>query len=413
MVKPMMAGLMCVGLITLGVAITRGENADEVKPNPDVRSEISVVQTGVPSPIVVGKDIDIRLDSEQVQDVVERLVVDVTGIGDQFLFADSPDAILKVAAGDDKVVNFTWQGAVNPEARQALEKVVAGLKEEAADLAKTGRKEELERKKQAITALESVLRSQAEGVRVFDRRIEGPGRVVRKVDDVRLEKMKAEIAELAAKMAASAGQAGEAKEQERRALGNLIIARKAQIEQLAQQKVKERLDASGAGKGPDASGDVARKIAEKRVAFIKKGQDERQTVKRELERKLSALQRGAEALKAAGLEDQSRKMLEEAEQFKREAEAKNREAENAQKRAEEEFEQAMRAANEAGAIAQKAAADAAGATAARFRDGKLQILKTAPGGNPQELQHSLLELRDQVQELRKEVAQLRGLLEKK
>jgi len=414
MVKPMMAGLMCVGLITLGVAITRGENADEVKPNPDLGGGISVVQTGVPSPIVVGKDIDILVDANRVQDVAGQFVVDVTGVGDQFLFADAPEAILKVAAGDDKVVNFAWRGPVNDEhARQALEKVIAGLKQEAAELAKAGKKEELERKAQSITALESLLRGEAGGVRFFDRRIEGPARIVRKVDDVRLEKLKAEMAELGAKMAASSGESGEAREQKLRALGELMGARKAEIEQLVQRKIKERPDAIESGKGPEVSADVVKKLAEKRVTFIKKEQDQRQTVKRELERKLSALQRGAEALKGAGLDDQSRKLLDEADQLKREAEAKNREAETAQKRFEEEFERAMRAANEANVVAQKAAADAAGATAARFRNEKLQILKTGPGGNPQELQQALLELREQVQELRKEVAQLRGVLEKK
>ena len=88
--------------------------------------------------------------------------------------------------------------------------------------------------------------------------------------------------------------------------------------------------------------------------------------------------------------------------MRRAIEAIRREAVELKKKLREEFEQAQRVT------------DKVGATVASYRDGKLQILRLPEGAAASaDLHRDLTELRDQVQELRKEVGQLRTMIEKK
>jgi len=94
------------------VAITRGENATSEAQSQ--RASEFGRPDGVPSPIVVGKDIDILPTSSGCKDVAGQSSYDVTGVGRSVLFADAPESTLRwpretqgralhvARAGDDK-----------------------------------------------------------------------------------------------------------------------------------------------------------------------------------------------------------------------------------------------------------------------------------------------------------------------
>src|SRR5438445_8482193 len=132
MLRPVAAGLMCVGLVTLGVALSRGQEREE-------RDLVGNSDGGT-----VGGVDEAELQAEGIVISNEDGNV-LEGPRDR---RGRPGMIARLAG----------QAQVNdPAAREAIEKIIAGLKDEAKKLESEGKKEESDRKLQAIRALEPLL----------------------------------------------------------------------------------------------------------------------------------------------------------------------------------------------------------------------------------------------------------------
>jgi hypothetical protein len=161
MLRPI-AGLMCIAVITLGVA-TSGGQEEEKKANPDLAAPEKKPET--PAGTVVPpaeRTIEIRIGDDG-EAVIEE------NAENRDVEARAKEVIIK--SRDGRVVetlNRAWQpnvavrfvaGApvIDPGTRDALDKLIAGLKEEAKRLEAEGKKEESGRKLQSIRAVEQLL----------------------------------------------------------------------------------------------------------------------------------------------------------------------------------------------------------------------------------------------------------------
>jgi hypothetical protein len=122
MLRPVAAGLMCVGLVTLGVTALRGQEASQS----ELIAEGNPVAEGAAIAPAAGELVEIHLGSDE-------------GL------QHGPN--LRVVAGPP----------VDPATRETLDNMIAGLKEEAKRLQDSGKSEEAQQKLQSIRAIEQLL----------------------------------------------------------------------------------------------------------------------------------------------------------------------------------------------------------------------------------------------------------------
>jgi DNA repair exonuclease SbcCD ATPase subunit len=157
MLRPVAAGLMCLGLVTLGVTASRGQETGKS----DLIAEGKPVAEGVAVP--AGPDlveIHIGIDGDVAAGAVDAADVEV--VGEDVIFRSDDGKIvekIRRAAPRLAAAQYRLAGgpAIDPAAREALDKVVAGLKDDAKRLQESGKAEEAQQKLQSIQAIEQLL----------------------------------------------------------------------------------------------------------------------------------------------------------------------------------------------------------------------------------------------------------------
>jgi hypothetical protein len=414
MLKSVAAGMMCLGLATLGVAISRGQ--DDPKPDSE---EIKVVTTPVEAVVVEGdvKVVEGRSVAEgQPLDIVEIQVgsdeLDVAAFPDRKTLrvqVEGKDVV--VATDDGKIVERHALGAepltgrivrsirpptVAPETRETLEKLLGRLRDDAKRLEKEGKQSEAAQTIQSIQALEQILAGQPFGI-ASDRVVH----IREAANPEELKKLHARRDELAAQLTkATVNDEVAAKlKQELAATENAIT----QLQKQGEARAIYRFGAGMApgmpgmggmaGMGPPSSmggmgGMRAGAMGPGRGGFAHfTGMHAKSAA---LAQQAEALSQAAAKLKEAGLGEQAKQLADQAEKLKDQAAAV------AKQEAEQFHAQAPGGAGGWG----------------RF-PGAGGVAVFGGGGPPAELQRSIKELHEQVQLLRNEVAELRELLQQK
>jgi hypothetical protein len=379
---------MCLGLIALGVTALRGQ--DEAEKPKDV--EVIVVE-GQEKPAAeaevvlepVRKDdlkrIEISIGEDGKSTVVtdgEHKNVEVRREGGGVIILNEDDGrvIRKIQLNPQEKGPVTARlrladgQVIDPATREALERLMVGLKEEAGRLGNEGKKEEAERKLQSLRAIESLLNPGAgwkalalpsPQTGLFTKRgirIEEGGPAAEE-----MKKLRAHMEELHAQLS----RLPEGDKEGRVKLEHAMRELKTQIGERQRQFVYTQAgpNAPGAlvpGQPVPAGGGIVRFDA--RFAGPSPEADA-------LARKSAALNQAAAQLSQAGLEDQAAELRKQAEKLRAESE--------------------------------KIRAETAHAP---------HMIGIA-GAGPMELHRSIHELQEQVQQLRKEVAELRDLLQKR
>ncbi|MBI3860950.1 MAG: hypothetical protein HY290_03555 [Planctomycetia bacterium] len=403
--------LLCAGLAALGVAVSRGQDLPK-PPTEGVVDVIRFVDSGT-----VGEDEivveDARLEvtkraeggGDSKSDLVEIEigsdgVLQGGGQGGFRVQVENGDVV--ISNEDGKIVEkhqfgtapsggfalVAGRGApvIDPQTREQLEKVVAGLKDEAKRLAGEGKKEESVGKLRSIEAIEHLLHGKGYGVsgsRVI--RIAGSGPQAEE-----FKKLYVRRDELAKQLAtkADAGDEGAAK----------IKQELAEIEKQIAEKQKQLgggraafIQGFGGGQvGPHPQGLPGMPamsgmhgmggVGGGGMMMRFGGGDQKSQA---LAQQAEALSHAAARLKEAGLGDQAKELAAQAEKLRDQA-----------RKAEKEMVARMQAQGHTGG----------------FGGGGITMFGGPPAGD---LQRSIKELQEQVQQLRKEVAEVRELLQKK
>jgi hypothetical protein len=400
MLRPVAAGLMCLGFVTLGVAATWGQE-ETGKPKSVDLIVVEEAKEAAPAGVLVPvREVDVRTVEISVGDDRDAAVAggeqnkraEVREDGEVFILNEADGRIVqRIQANPQRVVRmtraqFTGPAVIDAGTREAVNKLLAGLKEEAKRLAGEGKKEEAEKKMQSTQALEQWLNAGPQwgayagqpvppgGIRASGFAFGGEGGPAAE----EMKKLHAALEELRAK-AAGGVKSGEehARLQEQIAKIHQQIAEKHQRMMAAHagmgpfppgtpgmpmqpfapgQPVPPGIPATGAGPGAFAH------------FFMRAASPEADA----LAQKSAALTQAAAQLQQAGLEEQSRDLLKQAEKLRAESEKIR-------------TQQAPR-----------------GPAAVHFA-----------GGPPVELQRSIHELQEQIQQLRKEVGELRELLQRR
>ncbi len=398
MLRPIAAGLMCLGFVTLGVAATWGQDEAAKPKSADVnvfeKDAGETAPAAVAVPVKEGdlKRIEIRIGDDDGAAVVgegEQKRVEVREGGEVIIFdaKDGKKIVQRVEANpqDGPIsarVRLTGPPVVDPATREAVEKLVASLRDEVKKLEGEGKKEDAERKQQSIRVLEQVLNpgprwaavagqpAAGGALRARIARIEesGPSAEELKKLHARLEDLRAQLSKLP-----------ESEKEGRARLEQEIAELKKQIAERHERRIATF---PGGGPfppgtpvppfGPHAPGqpippDAWRGHPGPWFFAAPGGHPEADT----LTHKAHALRHAAEQLKDAGLEDQSRELEKQADRLQAEAEKIR-----------------AHAPHEPGMI--------------HFG-----------GGAAMELHRSIHELQEQIQQLRKEVAEVRELLQRR
>jgi len=363
MFKPISAGLMCLGLVTLGVTMSRGEVAVEKE---EVKAAIRLYDVSEGN----GADAEstARL-TEAAVDLEQEIDVDVAD-----LRAEIGEIRITGPEGQGVKENFVVNvvhpaGVVDAATRETLEKLIKQLREEEAKLRGGQRNDEAAQKAQSAATLEAVLKGHGPFTRVA-----GLGTGGKQFQAIRVPALAARI---------QAEQAGlHARLAELRARRAQLQAEKPDSPELAEiekatQELKRSLDERmdhfrivrqnlvGVPESTHAAHVIQFHPNANLQQIVVAGRPEAA-----LKQKAEALLRAAEVLSSAGLDDKARELREKGE---------------------------------------KAVAEAARLQA----QAQAQYGFVHADGRPAELHQTLNELREQVQLLRKEVGELRSLLEKK
>ncbi len=396
MLKPVAAGLMCLGLATLGVAVTRGQ--DSKKPEPGESEVIGNVATVVVQgdvKVAEGQPVEAGTAGVVVSGKGELEIIDVgqdDGVGDSKLnvyrvesdgqnvvfYSDDGKTVEKVHVGaTPRAARIALQTAargplaVDPETRATLEKLTAGLREDAKRLESEGKRDEAGQKAQSIQAIERLLAGRPFGLtggRVAH--LTGPG-----PNSEELMKLRARRDDLTRQLATKADANDEAAAKIKQELVDLEDAIRQHLRLFEARAVLGVPRTTSIV--PVAPGMLSRVAAGAGVRF-RVGQARSEALSRQSE----ALSQAAAKLQEAGLGEQAKQLAEQAEKLK----------DQAQQIAKEEAER-MHAQGAGG-----------------FGGGGIAVFG---GGPPMELQRSIKELHEQVQLLRKEVAELREVLQLK
>lgn len=363
MFKVFSAGLMCLGLATLGVTMSRGEVGVET---PEPKKGI-IIGLGTNSEAGLTGEVSFDLvatsedgiqtaDNKPGSSAADVGVSFTTGSAVEFVESQSSDVKEDIIVG-------TAGEMIDASTRETLEKLVKQLHVEAAKLRETGREEEAAQKLRTAAALEAVMagkgafpivRYQAKvnpRVRTFSAPMRQPAAQA---------EFQARLAELEVKRARVQEEKPDSPEIAK--LEKAILEMRKNLEGRNHFYFQEKSVAPRDTFVADVNFRSPPLTEHRRIVMLtgKEGVA--------LKQKSEALLQAAKQLKEAGLDDKSRELSEQGEKLRAEAEKMQ----------------------------------------AHFEFGLAH-----PGLPPVELHQSLQELREQVQLLRKEVAELRGLLEKK
>lgn len=367
MFKPVSAGLMCLGLATLGVTMLRGEVP--VAEN-EVETDVLFYKHDISEEIGVEGELTEKLADEIGREVKAEIAVDVADLRSDIAEINITGLPEGEGLREKVIVNFTHPaGVVDAATRETLERLIKQLREDEAKLRGGQRNEEADQKAQTAVTLERVLKGHGPFTKIAGFR-EQPLHLVSRVPALHA-RIQAEQAELHARLAEL--QAKRAKLQAEKP-DSPELAELDRATQELKRSLDERMDHFRIVRQKLAGVPEAVHMAHVRQFHANPRQQEvimiRGAEADSLRQKGEALMRAAEVLSSAGLEDKARELKEKGE--KALAEAKEQ--------------------------------------SAKAHD---QFIFTHSGAPPAELHHALNELREQVQQLRKEVGELRALLERK
>jgi len=399
MLKPIAAGLMCLGFVTLGVVATRGQEKAEEPKSADVivvgEEKEKPAPAALPKAKSAGENVfEIRIGEDGDAAVVEKGEKKNADGAERIevIIQDDDGKTLQTLPSQPRTIRAAARArialpTIDPGTRQALEKLIADVKEEAKRLETEGKKDEAGQKAQSLQALEQLLMNpRPRGGGMFNQPL-GLGLIMQNRLADETKSLQARLAELTAQ--ASKNQEGEAQAKIQQEIADLqlrLAERQRQLQVAAQQPgtpLGQRAPTTpyqpgnpgqpgnqrGGGMGGSAYSDHV-------DAFTRWAEGSPEAAS--LMRKSHALSQAANQLQQAGLENQSRELNEQAEKLREEA-GKLRAQAMAQRQGQPGF---------------------GGGGSGGF-----------PGGPPMELHRSILELREQIQQLRKEVGELRELLQ--
>jgi hypothetical protein len=419
MLKSVSAGCLCLGLATLGVAVSRGQDAK----NPESR-EARV--TGDTATFTVEGDVQVKTTKQAADaagvvvsgkgELVEIEVGQDDGVSDSklnvyrfpadgqnvVLFSDFGKAVEKVHVGAAPgAARMAFQTAargphaIDRETKAALEKLITGLKEEANRLEGEGKRDEAEQKMQSTRAIERLLTAYQLGMgrsRVVH--VTGPGSITfteASAAAEELNKLQIRRVELERDLALKADVNDEAAAKIKQELANLknvvrethrlIEARAVRGEESGMAPVPPgqpmtKPGAPGTPAMPGMGGGIMTGTWPGGIVHFG-GRANSENLKRQAE----VLSRAAAQLKEAGLDERAKSLVEQSDNLKIQA----------QKMAKMEAELSRIYSSGPGSSG----------------TGAISVV-TSEGSN--ELQRSIKELHEQVQLLRKEVAEVRELL---
>jgi hypothetical protein len=383
MLRPVAAGLMCLGFATLGVAATWGQVEAEQPKKVDVTvvekdtGEISPGSAGVPVKEADLQRIEVRIGEDAAATVVregEQKLAEVGKAGQITVVEEKDGRIVQHIQANPQYapvqagVRFVGIPVFDSATREAVEKLLAGLKDEVRKLESEGRKEDAKKKQQSIRALEQILNPGprwAAGARqliprdatMFGRRARieeaGPAAEQMKKLHARMEELQAQVSKLP-----------EADKEERARLEQEMAELKKQIA----ERHERRIAVFGAQPFPPGFGPgqpIHPGALPPMGAFGPAPRGPADI----LTHKAHALRHAAEQLKQAGLENQAGELAKQADKLQEEAENIRSQAQQA--------------------------------------GGMVHF-----GGPAMDLHRSIHELQEQVQLLRREVAEIRELLQR-
>jgi hypothetical protein len=412
MLKSMSVGFACLALVTLGVASGQGQDGltkdVQTAENADEKVIVVDIETTPAKPDLekLAADIDILVSEQAIEEgVVGTAVVEVGDEkplqlkvirkeGGEIVISDDLKADAKARAEAEVIrakklalpALAAGSGiALDKESRDALEKLKASLQVDIERLVKEGNGDAAVQKKLALAVLDRLLSNQIRATakrqiailsdKVRDEAIENE-----------MQELKKRLADLSERLKTLPNQEG-ADGQKLRAELEAGKARMAEAKQRIDATIRARtakvrpIPATGAIAVPGMPGMPSMPGAHQIGIRHVLGAPARSHA---LKVQAEALAQAAHRLKEANLPDQARNLTEQAE----------------------------RARNEA-AAAEKMEADQAQVNARVMNDMHDAVVLAVPGQHGAELHRSIKELQEQVQLLRKEVGELRELLQKK
>jgi len=410
MLKPVAAGLMCLGLVTLGVAISRGQDAEtelvqEVETDLiviDGKLDATEVKTGENKQqppagvsftggggaaaigISSGGEAGVSVDGRRFKVVSDEK-------GGIFVYSDDGKLIERHDAGatPGKVsARFTRvaqaQHMVDPQTRESLERMTAELKEQIQKLQSEGKQDEAQQKARSLGAIEALLNGNPRVINIM-RRSPAPQQAMEEIKKLhdRLQAMVQESSKLPERPAA-----------ERDKINQEV----AKIQKEIAEKYQALAVPNPFGGQPGQTGFVVgQPMAPGMLPHFHGGgigfpapqqHGMGHSAGMVLMRKSEALSQAAAQLKSNGLDEQAQPLQAQAEKLRAEGQKMIQE-EAAKRRAE-------------GAAQGGFGGGGGGGGFGGF-----------PGGPPMDLHRSIHELQEQIQQLRKEVGELRELLQRK
>ena len=156
MLRPVAAGLMCLGLVTLGMTASRGQEAGQS----ELIAEGNSVAEGEAVPAGEGLvEIQIGSDDGIVAGAADGANVEL--LGQDVIFRSDDGRIVETRPASPRRAAANLRIAagppIDPATRETLDRIIAGLKEEAKRLQDSGKAEEAQQKLQSIRAIEQLL----------------------------------------------------------------------------------------------------------------------------------------------------------------------------------------------------------------------------------------------------------------
>lgn len=400
MLRRIAFGSMCLGLVALGVAITCAVQADEtgvegLPPIEATDAQVAIdlaveLQAELSDPAGRVEDVLVETTAGPEAVTIEQLTTEGDANGVAVLrnvIVQNQDGERRPATAELRRARVAPGPIADPVARETLESLIVRLKRETDELQQVGKQDEAAAKMRAIEALHLALaggpragisftnRLAPEDLAKFQERLQHAqqhGLAVARTGamaarplaemQAQRQKLEARIAQLEAEL--HSRKPGDGPGPEGSETRQLIVTGEGDLLKVLPARPGEHQGFEFRVSGPIHDHIRARLAPHNREVDG-------------LRQKAAAMQQAAEKLKEAGLEDQARNVAEQSEKLRQTAE--------------------------------KMMADAAQQAARHHID----IIHANPAGPPQDLVKMVAELREQVQELRKEVSAVRQLLEKK
>lgn len=410
MLKPVAAGLMCLVFVTLGVAISRGQDEEGFRKSEEIDLIVVDGKVGakevtdeeakrLPPPGVTftaGPQTDIygpapsgeagfSANGQRIR-VVQNDKGGVTVYGEDEKIIERHDAGATPARALARFTRLAQaQQVVDPQTRESLEKMAGGLKEQIQKLQSEGKQDEAQQKARSLGAIQALLHGNPQ-VRYLQ-----AGASLQNMEEIKKlhDRMRA-LVEESSKLPEGAAAERDKIKQEIAKIQKEIAEKHPNV--FAAQPSFGSGQPFVAGMAPQGFGMQPPGTQQFHGGgfgiMVGSPFGFGSSAGTALLRKSEALSQAATQLKTNGLDEQAQPLLAKAEQLKAEA----------QKVMQEEAEK--RRAEGAGQ----------GGGGGGFGSGGIAVFGGAP---PMELQRSIRELQEQIQQLRKEVGELRELLQRK